>query len=247
MKNRYEDLLEYYDELFPVEKKRMEFIEFLTKNLDPSRPFRVLDIGCATGTTALYLARQGMDLVGIDVNETMIQSANRRNREPKSNARFFCMDMRACRSYFPAASFDMILCLGNSLACLNSKGEIDSLFRQVRELLVQDGVFVFELLNYDRIVVGKSGEIPPKETVRVNLTQRYNTIPDGHIRLSTAVLSLNGYPVFSEDTLLYPVGSRELSSLLRNAPLSGEPFYRDFDKNPLSREAVTLVGTARKD
>ena len=75
MKNSYDDLLEYYDELFPVEKKRIDFIE----SLSGLKSLRVLDMGCATGATALYLARRGMDLVGIDCNETMIQSANRRN------------------------------------------------------------------------------------------------------------------------------------------------------------------------
>ncbi|MDR2078417.1 MAG: methyltransferase domain-containing protein, partial [Treponema sp.] len=95
MIDSYDDLLEYYDELFPVEKKRIDFIESLAalkSGGSESRPLRVLDIGCATGSTALHLARRGMDLVGIDCNETMIQSANRRTHDPKSNARFFCMD-----------------------------------------------------------------------------------------------------------------------------------------------------------
>ncbi|MDR2079564.1 MAG: hypothetical protein LBP74_07585, partial [Treponema sp.] len=156
-------------------------------------------------------------------------------------------DMLECRSYFPLESFDIILCLGNSLAYLRNCNEVHALFCQIRELLVKDGVFVFELLNYDHIVFRKSGEMPPRETVRVNLTQKYNTVPDGHIRLCTAILSLKGYPVFSEENLLYPIGSNELAALLRDAPLRREPFYRDFNRNPLDREALTMVGTAKKE
>jgi SAM-dependent methyltransferase len=248
--NSYHDLLEYYDELFPVEQKRIDFIESLTKKSNPPheiRPLRVLEIGCATGTTALSLAQRGMDLVGIDRNEAMIQSANRRNREPKSNARFFCMDMLESGAYFPPDSFDMILCLGNSLAHLHDSGEVRSLFRQIQVLLADGGAFVFELLNYDRVTAELKGEMSPVESGRVKLIRKYNTISDGHICLSTIILSLSGHPVFFEDTFLYPVASQELRSLLGELSFSREDFYRNFDRTPLDREAVNLVGIARKE
>ena len=40
-----------------------------------SRPYRVLDAGCGTGRTAIELARRGMDIVGVDLDEVMLEQA----------------------------------------------------------------------------------------------------------------------------------------------------------------------------
>lgn len=42
-------------------------------------PGKALDIGCGLGSYATYLARQGFDVTGIDVSETAIDMANKRN------------------------------------------------------------------------------------------------------------------------------------------------------------------------
>jgi SAM-dependent methyltransferase len=43
-------------------------------------PFRVLDAGCGTGRVAIELARRGVDVVGVDLEEGMLTTA--RNRAP---------------------------------------------------------------------------------------------------------------------------------------------------------------------
>src|SRR4051812_20724999 len=43
-----------------------------------SRGQTALDIGCGAGDVSLFLADQGMDVLGIDINEKAIEIANRR-------------------------------------------------------------------------------------------------------------------------------------------------------------------------
>ncbi|HEX3796161.1 MAG TPA: class I SAM-dependent methyltransferase [Acidimicrobiales bacterium] len=45
------------------------------------RPNRVLDAGCGTGRVAMELARQGIDVVGVDVDPSMLASA--RSKAPE--------------------------------------------------------------------------------------------------------------------------------------------------------------------
>jgi 2-polyprenyl-3-methyl-5-hydroxy-6-metoxy-1,4-benzoquinol methylase len=45
------------------------------------RPVSVLDAGCGTGRVAIELARHGIDVVGVDVDRSMIQEARRRAPE----------------------------------------------------------------------------------------------------------------------------------------------------------------------
>ena len=44
---------------------------------------RTLEIGCGTGTNALYLAKAGFDVVAVDLSDTAIEKAKSRNSHPK--------------------------------------------------------------------------------------------------------------------------------------------------------------------
>jgi 2-polyprenyl-3-methyl-5-hydroxy-6-metoxy-1,4-benzoquinol methylase len=248
MRNIYDGLLEYYDELFPVDQRRLNFILSQAENYKNRgqaaglRPPRILEIGCAAGITAMSLARQGMDLVGIDANETMIRSANRRNHEPKSNARFFCMDMLSSASYFPPGSFDMVLCLEDNLAYLEDPELIRSFLGRIHGLLADQGVFICELINYDWVLDEYVEALPLITTVRASYMQKYLRRPGGRLCLVSSVLAANGYPVFSEERPLYPLGSGELGEALDAAGFGEKRFYGDFEESPLERGSLRLIG-----
>jgi SAM-dependent methyltransferase len=184
-----------------------------------------------------------MDLVGIDANETMIRSANRRNHEPKSNARFFCMDILSSASYFPAGSFDMVLCLEDNLASLKDLQVIRSFLGQIHGLLADQGVFIFELINYDWILDEHIEALPLITTVRASYLQKYLRRPGGQLCLNSAVLAANGYPVFSEEKPLYPISSEELGEALDAAGFGEKLLYSDFEGSPLVRSSMRLIGT----
>ncbi len=42
------------------------------------RPGRALDLGCGTGTNAIYLARHGFDVIGVDISSRAIAHARRK-------------------------------------------------------------------------------------------------------------------------------------------------------------------------
>lgn len=50
---------------------------------DRTRPLKVLDVSCGTGTVATRLARDGHTVVGIDAVEHLIAVARDKNREPR--------------------------------------------------------------------------------------------------------------------------------------------------------------------
>jgi ubiquinone/menaquinone biosynthesis C-methylase UbiE len=55
--------------------------EEVVASLRINPPVRVLDLGCGDGTTALPLARQGADVVGIDIAENLLDAGRRRATE----------------------------------------------------------------------------------------------------------------------------------------------------------------------
>ncbi|OJF76451.1 MAG: hypothetical protein BKP49_07070 [Treponema sp. CETP13] len=58
------NLIEYYDELYPVSKKQKDFYSNILETT--KIPAKILGIGCSIGTLEHHLARLGNDVTGID-------------------------------------------------------------------------------------------------------------------------------------------------------------------------------------
>jgi SAM-dependent methyltransferase len=52
--------------------------EALVKSLNMSTPLSTLDLGCGDGTTAVPLAAQGVDVLGIDIARNLVDAGNKR-------------------------------------------------------------------------------------------------------------------------------------------------------------------------
>ncbi len=53
---------------------------FLVRHVGDLRPGRVLDVACGAGRNALFLARRGFDVTGIDISETALARLDGRAR-----------------------------------------------------------------------------------------------------------------------------------------------------------------------
>src|SRR5678815_205634 len=63
--------------------------EALVRGLGITQGFKVLDLGCGDGTTALPAARLGADVLGVDIARNLVQAGNRRAQEEGlTNCRF---------------------------------------------------------------------------------------------------------------------------------------------------------------
>jgi SAM-dependent methyltransferase len=74
-------------------------------------PASVLDAGCGTGRIARELARRGVDVVGVDLDDTMLSTARRKAPE----LTWHCADLA---SIDLGGTFDVILLAGNVMIFL---------------------------------------------------------------------------------------------------------------------------------
>jgi len=70
------------------------FASHIIKALALHRGERILDLGCGGGDQAAALARRGMECLGVDIAQTLVDYANRTAREENLRAKFICADMR---------------------------------------------------------------------------------------------------------------------------------------------------------
>jgi cyclopropane fatty-acyl-phospholipid synthase-like methyltransferase len=57
------------------------------------RKGRILDLGCGSGTHAIYLAEQGFTVVGVDGSPTALRQARRKAEQAGVNPAFFIQDV----------------------------------------------------------------------------------------------------------------------------------------------------------
>jgi cyclopropane fatty-acyl-phospholipid synthase-like methyltransferase len=77
-------------------------------------PGRALDLGCGTGTNAIYLARHGWRVTGIDFVARAVETARRKAQAANVHAEFRCADVLVPGRV--DGPFDLILDIG----CLHS-------------------------------------------------------------------------------------------------------------------------------
>lgn len=90
-------------------------------------PATVLDAGCGTGRIARELARRGVDIVGVDLDEQMLATARRK----APDLLWHCADLAAIDL---ARTFDVILLAGNVMIFLTPGTERDVLSNLARHL-----------------------------------------------------------------------------------------------------------------
>lgn len=84
-------------------------VKFLLARLQARGATRVLEVGCHIGLISRYLARNGMECVGVDFNEGMVKIANERAQAEGLNARFVCGRFEDIEESFDAVLFPEIL------------------------------------------------------------------------------------------------------------------------------------------
>ncbi|HEX6909674.1 MAG TPA: class I SAM-dependent methyltransferase [Longimicrobium sp.] len=100
----------WVDEQALLDRVLAPFQDLLVAAVRASPAWRVLDVGCGTGSTTVAVARllgQGGRCTGIDVSEPMIAAARSRAEGERAPASFVCADAQAYR--FHPGSFDMVI------------------------------------------------------------------------------------------------------------------------------------------
>jgi SAM-dependent methyltransferase len=80
----------------------------------------VLDIGCGLGDNAVYLAKQGHEVIGLDISPTALITAERRARDAGVSIRFAVADATKLDGY--TAAFETVIDSG-MYHCLDDDGK----------------------------------------------------------------------------------------------------------------------------
>ncbi|HLO63501.1 MAG TPA: class I SAM-dependent methyltransferase [Azonexus sp.] len=126
------------DENFRI--RRDIAVAYVLKTVQPGA--RVLDLGCGTGPVLCELRRNGIDAVGLDYSEDMLAHARARLAAQALDAGG--VEQGDCRNTpWPAASFDIVVCLG----VISYIENYDPVLAEIDRLLKPGGTLLISFRN----------------------------------------------------------------------------------------------------
>ncbi|MFW6248553.1 MAG: class I SAM-dependent methyltransferase [Bacteroidota bacterium] len=241
----YKSIAEQYDNIFPFNPAQKDFT---LQHISPSHAEKdLLDIGCGTGSLAIQLAPHFKRVVGIDLDETMIERARTKARGEKGTTNFEAMDMAQLAQKFEPNSLDAAICFGNTLVHLEDGSAIESFFEQVNKCLKPGGDFLLQIINYDRILSEDITKLPTIENDVIMFERFYNYLGLRHRIEFNTVLTIKKTGEKVENTVkLYPLKKQEVIQALPNTGYTDVMFYGDFQGNKLTPSSMHMIVSCHK-
>lgn len=142
---------ETYDAMVDWPRRLANEEGFIRRQFEAVGARRVLDAACGLGHHAARFQSWGLSVQGADVSPEMIDHC-RRHHGASTDLQW------AVRSYAdpvkPPASFDAVICTGNSLALAPDRATVDRAVATLLAALRPSGVGIFQILNLWRLTEG---------------------------------------------------------------------------------------------
>jgi len=126
----------------------------------PILPCNVLDVGCGTGSNAIWLKQQSFNVVGVDSSEIAIEKAREKARKAKVDCKFHVLDF--LDNDIPGVPFDFVFDRG----CFHHFLEYDKLSQfaeKVTMVLTNGSLWLTLTGNADET---RGGPGPPQLSAR---------------------------------------------------------------------------------
>ena len=117
----------------------VRWIKEISAWIPQDRKLKILDVGCGTGFFTILLAKQGHEVIGIDLTPEMIERSINLAKEEQANCHFRVMDAENLE--FEDETFDLII----SRNLTWTLPDVEQAYGEWKRVLKKDGI----LLNFD--------------------------------------------------------------------------------------------------
>lgn len=234
----YKELSKVYDVVFP---KNENTLKFLCKDLKGNS--KVLDLACGTGSYSIALALKGHRVDAIDLDEEMIDIARSKGG---LYVNFVAGDMTEIKEEFKGKRYNLIYCIGNSIVHLKNKERIQSFIEDAYEVLNEEGIFIVQIVNYDRIIKYDVKSLPTIEdsSKGVKFIRNYNyKSEEGKVEFQTELIisKESKEESYKNSVDLIALEKDELQAMFEKAGFSNIEVYGNFSEEEYSDKSFSLV------
>ena len=238
----YTSVNQHYDLIFPFNKAQVSFIQ----DYLPDASKCILDVGCATGSLALELAKNGYCVHAFDLNKHMLDQAKAKMERFQHKVHFRDGNMLELFEMYQPEQFGGVVCFGNTLVHLNNENEVRHFLQQAYTVLKPNGVLLLQLLNYDYILQQQISTLPLIENEEISFVRRYKHQSNSEIRFHTVLNMKKEGRTVENEISLYPITFELLNSLLHEVGFSNLEWFGSFQLETLQATSLPLIVVAYK-
>lgn len=211
----------------------------------------VLEVACGTGRITLPIAREGIDITGIDISGPMLKEACR-----KSDAEYLTVEWleQDCRDMRPGRPFALVFSATNAMQHLLDVDSTCSFLRSARQALLPNGLLIIDVFNPDPAKLSRSPSerylhktitTPSGDTIRVETASHY--------RVDTQILHfdlfyLNGPELLRTKSVnmrcFFP---EELLALCHFNGLELTHRFGNYDESPFTADSPKQILVCRRN
>lgn len=235
-------LVKYYDDIFP---ENQNTYSFLREGLVPGD--KVLDVACGTGSYTIHLIRDGIAACGLDLEEAMIEKADKKAAREGVSPDFVVSDMLNIE-LVSDGGLRRIYIIGNSLVHLKSMDEVRAFLKSTYDLLSEEGDLIIQIINYERILSQDIDHLPTIQVPEkgIQFERNYNYDVSSSTIEFASILSTQDESRESSVYLL-PLLKDELVTELTKIGFKDIEVYGNFNKDPFTENSIPLVLKAKKN
>ena len=134
----FEDYAAYYDLIYKDKDYKKE-VDFIEEIFGESKPKKILEVGCGTGSYTRILLDRGYKVTAVDVSGDMLKIASE-----KCDCKFIKGDIRDITLN---EKFDTCIAMFAVMGYITENAEIIKVLNNIRKHLKPNGIFVFDVWN----------------------------------------------------------------------------------------------------
>lgn len=148
---------------------------------------------------------------------------------------------------FGSNQFKVIVSLGNTLVHLLSGDINNDFFRKISIILSKNGLFIFQILNYQKILTARTTELPLIENDKITFMRHYDHETHKPLLVFKTSLRVKETSEIINNLIdLYPLRKTELMNMSSRHLFRSIRFCGGFDGRVFSREDDLLIGLWEK-
>ncbi|HET92090.1 MAG TPA: class I SAM-dependent methyltransferase [Chloroflexi bacterium] len=238
----YDQFSPDYDRFVNWEGRLAAEMPFIERQLQAVDAGRILDVACGTGMHAIELARRGYEVTGSDLSAGMIERARVNAAQAGVKARFEAVSFGELAAALDGATFDALLCLGNSLPHVLTNADLAAALFDFAACLRPGGLLLIQNRNFDGVLAAQERWMEPQSCHEGEeewlFVRFYDFELDGTLTFNLITLKRQGADHASHwtqqvaSTRLRPWRSEELTRALEAAGFRDLVYRGDMQNAP---------------